>query len=244
MPIPEENRLRFYIYVIESPSAVDLYHRRSEGEIIRQAAALNGIQCSVVTAINSISFEAAFKIGLAESMQSFPGLIPMLHISAHGDKNGIQLSSGEILTWTQLRTFLAPVNNALNNNLLVSLSCCEGYAGIQMAMHLEDEELPFFAIVANGEKPLWSDTAVAYSTFYHLVAKGEYLIDAVNAMRVASGNDKFWIQTGHESRQVYIDHINGLSAINVQQELEDNAAAEDSGHLEQLRKLSNVADSP
>ena len=40
MPVPQEERLKFFVYVIESPSPVDLYHRRSEGEIIRQAAFL------------------------------------------------------------------------------------------------------------------------------------------------------------------------------------------------------------
>ncbi len=98
MPVPEDQRIKFFVFVIESPSAVDLYHRRSEGNIIQQAVNLNQIPCSVVTAINFESFEASLKVGLAEAMRAFPNLIPMIHISAHGYHEGIQLSSGEIIT--------------------------------------------------------------------------------------------------------------------------------------------------
>ena len=240
MPIPDDKILKFFVYVIESPSAVDLYHRRSEGEIIRQAVNLNQIPSSVVTAINIESFVAALKIGLSEAMDLLPGMIPMLHISAHGDKEGIQLSSGEVLTWELLRQLLHPINSALNNNLLVCLSCCEGYSGTRMAMFLEDEGYPFYAIIANSSKPLWSDTAVAYSAFYHLIAKGEYLLDAVEAMRIASGNKTFWIQTAEESRKGYIEHINNLNAEKVQEKLEENANKESPETLEKLRKVSSL----
>ena len=239
MTLPPEQRLKFFVFVVESPSAVDLYLRRSEAEIIKQAVNLNQIHCSVVTAINTSAFEASLKIGLTEAMQAFPGLIPILHISAHGDQEGIQLSSNEILTWAQLRQLLHPLNSALNNNLLVCLSCCKGYSGTRMAMFLEDEGYPFYAIVANSSKPLWSDTAVAYSTFYHHIAKGNYISDAVDAMRVASGNDTFWFETAQESRQGYIDHINNLNAQQVQNQIEQNTNQETPKHLAALRKLTS-----
>lgn len=60
-----------------------------------------------------------------------------------------------------------------------------------MAMFLEDSAYPFLALISNYEKPEWSDTAVAYSAFYHLISKGASLEDAVEAMQKASGNDKF-----------------------------------------------------
>jgi len=239
MPVPEDQRFKFFVFVIESPSAVDLYHRRSEGNIIQQAVNLNQIPCAVVTAINLESFEASLKIGLTEAMRAHPNLIPMIHISAHGYQDGIQLSSGEIITWANLRQLLAPINTALNNNLLLCLSCCEGYSGTRMAMHLEDDGYPFYAVVANSNKPLWSDTAVAYSTFYHLVAKGELLVDAVAAMRVASGNETFWIESAEQSRQGYIDHINGTNVAGAQEELEEKNEQETPENLEKMRKLSS-----
>ncbi len=238
MPVPPEDRLRFFVYVIESPSAVDLYHRRSEGEILQQAASLNQIPCIVKTTINSEAFEAALKIGLKEVMDIYPGMIPILHISAHGSKDGIQLSSGEVLNWAQLEPLFRPINQALDNSLLLCLSCCQGYSGVQMAMCNDDRPHPFYAIVSNGEKPLWSDTAVAYSTFYHQLAKGHFISDAVNAMQVASGDHRFWLQTAEEAKKGFLEHIAGVNANQVQKQLETQAQNEKPDHLQKLRKLS------
>lgn len=241
MPVPVEKRLKFFVYVVESPSPLDLYHRRSEGELIRQAVNLNQIPCSVVTAINLEAFEASLKIGLPEAMNIFQNLIPVLHISAHGDKEGIQLSSGQVLPWAILRKYLTPINEALKNNLLVCMSCCKGYSGTRMAMFPEDEGYPFYAIVANSEDPLWADTAVAYSSFYHLLAKGEYIVDAVNAMRVASGNNTFFVNTAEESRQGYLDYLSKLKPQQIQETLTDNISKEEPEHLEKLRKAGGIS---
>ena len=239
MTLAPAERLKFFVYVIESPSPVDLYHRRSEGEIIQKAAGLNQIPCLVKTAINFEAFEAALKIGLKEAMDSFPGLVPMLHISAHGYGDGIELSSSQIINWNTLENLLRPINVAFNNSLLLCLSCCEGYSGIRMAMNSDNRDHPFYAIISNGEKPMWSDTAVAYSTFYHLIAKGHYIRDAVTAMQVASGNEMFWIETAEGAKQTYLEHIKNIDTQDVQQQLEENTHGEDPSHLAKLAKISN-----
>lgn len=239
MTVPPEERLKFFVFIIESPSSVDLYHRRSEGEILQQAANLNQIPCIVKTTINYESFEASLKIGLKEAMDIHLNLIPILHISAHGFSDGIQLSSGEIINWEQLANLLRPINHALKNSLLLCLSACEGYAGIRMAMTEKDEVYPYYAIVANGKKPLWSDTAVAYSTFYHLIAKGHFIKDAVSAMQVASGNDQFWIETAQGAKQTYIDHISNVDVQDVQQQLEENIKKEEPEHLAKLAQANS-----
>jgi len=106
-----------------------------------------------------------------------------------------------------------------------------------MAMHLEDDGYPFFAIIANAEKPLWSDTAVAYSTFYHLVAKGEFIENAVKAMCIASGNLTFFVQTGEQSRQGYIEYIQKQSTQQAIENLEQNVAQESPVHMANMQKL-------
>ena len=240
MPLPPEKRIKFFVFVVESPSPVDLYHRRSEGEIIRQAVNLNQIPCIVRTAVNLEAFEASLKIGLTEEMKRYEGMIPILHISAHGNSEGIQLSDTTVIPWANLREFLAPINTALHNGLLVCLSCCEGYSGTRMAMFIEDEGYPFYAIVANSEKPLWSDTAVAYSTFYHLLSKGEFIVDAVNAMQMASGNQTFWVETAEQSRQGYLEYIKKVNVPAAQEQLEEKTAQEEPGHLAMLRKVGQA----
>lgn len=237
MALPPENRMRFFVFVVESPSPVDIYHRRSEGEIIQQAVNLNQIPCIVKTAINFQAFDASLKIGLKEAMEAYPGMFPILHVSAHGHQEGIELSSGELIDWSGLKELFRPVNEALNNNLLVCLSSCEGYSGVRMAMTLDNETYPYFAIVANGEKPLWSDTAVAYSTFYHLLAKGEFITTAVDAMCIASGNNNFFVRTAEDARKGYLEYINNINTEEIQQRLEENIAEEPPENLKNLMKL-------
>ncbi|MBW2673327.1 MAG: hypothetical protein JRD89_07950 [Deltaproteobacteria bacterium] len=114
MVLPQGERLKFFVFIIESPSPKDIYVGRTEADLLRHAIELNLIKCASRIAINLESFVAAIKVGLHEEMTANPGLLPILHISAHGFSDGIQLSSGEILYWPALRELFKPINKALN----------------------------------------------------------------------------------------------------------------------------------
>ena len=223
MPVPHEKRLKFFVYVIESPSAPDLYHKRSEGEMIEKALSLHNIPCVTRLAISQEAFEAAIKIGLPEEMKNFPGNTPVLHISAHGEEYGLQLSNGEKVEWANLRDLLLPVNKALNGTLLLCMSSCKGFSACRMAMRVNGDEHPFFAVIGNSETPAWSDTAIAYSSFYHLIAKGEYIVHAVDAMKVAAGDKNFTVITAPEAQRAYIDVIQKTNTDEAQAELQQEA---------------------
>lgn len=60
MQLPDSQRPKFFIFVVESPSPEDLYLSRSEGGIIKQAANLNEIPCWVTTTINLETFKKSF----------------------------------------------------------------------------------------------------------------------------------------------------------------------------------------
>src|SRR5574341_1196771 len=115
----------FFVYIVESPSAPDLYHGRSEGSLLADALRLDSIPCVSRTAINPEAFVAALRIGLPEAMKQFPGHYPILHLSAHGSTGGIQLSSRDIITWNRLRELLVPINESLRGGLLLCMSACE-----------------------------------------------------------------------------------------------------------------------
>lgn len=237
MPLPPDQRVRFFVFVVESPSDSDLYHRRSEGDIVRQAVELNGIRCVVKTAISLQAFEACLSVGLAEAMTQIPGFIPLLHISTHGNAEGIELSNGHTLAWAELKEHLRPVNQALGGSLLVCMSSCEGYSGIRMAMNLGEVQLPYFALIACRSQPTWGETAVGYATLYHQLWRGEHIADAVQAMRVASGNDGFCLEHAEESRQAYIEYINTVRPTELQENLEQllaNATPNDQDKLTRL----------
>ncbi|MBU3593491.1 hypothetical protein ICN42_05180 [Polynucleobacter sp. 71A-WALBACH] len=208
MPLPIEQRTKFFVFVIESPSAPDLYHRRSEGDVISQAVSLNGIHCVVKTAISLEAFNACLKVGISEEMQKFPGFMPLLHISAHGNSEGIQLSDGYMMTWVKLKEYLKPINQALGGSLIVCMSSCEGYSGIRMVMDKNAIDHPYFALIGCSEKPTWGETAVAYATFYHQLARGEFIHDAAEAMRVASGNKHFFLEHSENTHKTFVEFLN------------------------------------
>ncbi|MEW8232580.1 MAG: hypothetical protein AB2745_19830 [Candidatus Thiodiazotropha endolucinida] len=235
----EESKFKFFVYIVESPSSVDLYHKRSESDLLRQAINLNLIPCIDRVAISREAFEAAIRVGLYEEMKKFPGLIPVIHISAHGFCDGIQLSNGEIIEWAQLRELVKPVNEALKGSLLICMSSCEGYSGSRMAMTTSEDEYPFFALVGNVGKPTWSETAIGFATFYHLISKGNFIIDSVEAMQVASGNADFYVTTAEQSRQAYLEFIENLDSQEAQTELEQDVQNEEPSRLAKLLELSN-----
>jgi hypothetical protein len=183
------NQNYFGVYIVESPSAVDLYHKRFEGEILSRALSLANIPSVHKLVVNKEAFNAALTVGMTDYISLPNALPPVLHISAHGFNDGIQLTSGEIITWDELSNMVAPINKGLNGYLLLCMSSCEGITGCTMAM--TDKELPFFGIIGHLGKPTWSDTAIAFASLYHLLAKRYSITDAVKAMQIASGDQGF-----------------------------------------------------
>jgi hypothetical protein len=215
-----DEKLLFFVYIIESPSAVDIYHGRSEGGLVARAIDLDGIPSVTRTVINPTAFAAAIRIGLPQVMKLYPNRLPIIHLSAHGAKHGIQLSDGQEIVWNQLRDLLVPINESLGGCLLLCMSACDGYSACQMAMEEGDGPHPFFSMVGNYGKPTWADTAVAYSAFYHHLCNGKHVWEAVEAMKAASGNDEWAHQTAEESKRGYLEYIQSVKPADAQEALE------------------------
>jgi len=178
----------------------------------------------VRTTINPAAFVAALRIGLLEAMKAYPDRLPILHISAHGSKEGIQLSSGDVIPWALLRELVLPINQGLGGVLLLCMSACDGYHACQMAMVKEDLPHPYYAMVGHYGTPTWSDTAVAYASFYHLLSKGHTVPVAVAAMNQASGETAWIVELAEQSKRGYLEYIAGVVP---QQARDDIEAATD-----------------
>lgn len=201
---------KFHVYIIESPNAVDLYHKRFEGESIQKTLKLSGIDSSHRLTVDLESFRAAFYVGLKEYFQS-NSTPPIIHISAHGNKDGIVLTSKETVSWDNLKVLLKPVNKVLNGKLLVSLSSCNGSSGCRMSMG--DDDFPFIAVIGNNGSPTWSETNIAYATFYHLFHNDKDLYSCVEAMKMASGNVGFQLISSEIARKAYISSVSNNIAV-------------------------------
>ncbi len=206
--IPIENRPNYYVYILESPNQEDTYEGRSEGRLLKESLELNSIPHSYRNVVNKEMFEKALKSGLLEEQMKRDGnMIPIIHISAHGNDEGIGLTAGDFVSWQELKGLIAIINQASGGILFLCLSSCEGFNACEMAMEI-DGELPYFALVSHVGKPTWSDAAVAYTSFYHLINKGYYIKDAVNGMKEASGDIGFDLTTAADTKERFIKKLN------------------------------------
>ena len=170
-------------------------------------------------------FFGALRKGLAAAMGVHSGCRPILHLSAHGSRDGIELSTGHSIRWDDLRKLLIPINRSLGGALLLSMSSCHGFAACQMAMRMNDApEHPFFGIVGSSGTPTWSDTTVAFLAFYHLViARHRNPVDAVPAMRAASGHDQWSIETAKTIHSDFLSFAEGsMSLADAQRSLDES----------------------
>jgi len=137
------------------------------------------------------------------------------------------------MTWAELGELLTPINGALDGKLIVSMSCCEGYSGVRMAMKTDDSPLPFFALVGSSETPLWSETALAFAVYYHRLVHGAHVSTAVEAMNIGSGCNHFHVQWAEDSKRSYIDFLQTYDSSRAQRQL---AAASTVRQMHDLEK--------
>ena len=52
--------------------------------------------------------------------------VPILHLETHGSPRGLQLASGEFVTWDHLRPALTDINIGARLNLFVMVAACDG----------------------------------------------------------------------------------------------------------------------
>lgn len=185
-----------FVYVIESPADTDLLDGRTEGRSLCEAMRLAGIPHWYSLATTSRSFEESLGRRLHQALEHF-NKPPILHLSMHGNNDGVALTNGEFVTWANLRKSLTPLTEAMQGGLLICMSACFSSSGCRMAMH-EDKEHPFWALVGNTSSAVWSDSAVAYITFYHLFFKNVPIEDCVERMRLSSGDGNFIWFSGHK----------------------------------------------
>ena len=59
-------------------------------------------------------------------------------------------------------------------------------------------------------KAAWSDSAVAYISFYHLFFKGYPIETCVESMKVASGDHNFVAQSGQKTKENWLAFVSHL----------------------------------
>jgi hypothetical protein len=115
---------------------------------------------------NAIDSKSQFLAALdaAEAQLFQNGSVPILHIEAHGDKEGIALSNGEHVRWEELRERLTLMNQVSGLNLLVVMAMCRGWWISQLLYPLRPS--PAWGIIGPTEDVWDTDLRNAMEAFY------------------------------------------------------------------------------
>ena len=202
----ENHKLQLTLGIIEAPSPDDIFYGRTEGRVLCETLGSTPIPMSYNVAVNQPKLINA--LALCRQHSQSPGVLPILHLSMHGNEEGVELTDGSFLHWQQLRHLLLPVGQG---KLLLCMSSCYGFSGCRMAM-FDDGLSPFLAIVGHRGKANLSDLAIGYSAFYHRLFKGALLPIAFEAMKQASGDIEFEYITGQLAQETYRKELARLRA--------------------------------
>lgn len=126
------------------------------------------------------------------------GEIFTLHFETHGNMDGIDLASGERITWAEFYDCIRPINIKMAGLLLVVMSMCVGAATLT---HIEpNERAPYRAFIGSYRNMTEDELARGFAAFY-----GEYtnILDIEKGMMALKNelisekepNGPFWIFT-------------------------------------------------
>lgn len=146
------------------------------------------------------------------TLDDYETSFPFIHISAHGSKDGLELTDGDSLYWDQLTNRIDTLNSIVGFLELppfmsqtiprvgLSLSSCSAFENY--VAH-DPENLSYQCVIGPSEEVGWCQSLIAFSTFYYrsFIAESAYL-PSVIAMNLAAGIDDekdfiFKIQNNH-----------------------------------------------
>nr|WP_312990679.1 hypothetical protein [Brevundimonas diminuta] len=196
----EGHDFRETIYLIESPSADDLLDGRNEGDSLVRILKLAEISVVYFVAINEEMFEKAFDM-IETAILNQPDVgtaMPMVHISAHGSEDGIELSDGDVILWDKLTTLLQKLHQTIGPinippplpqcvpKVTLCLSSCSAFSAYKNAA---PRPTPFQAIVGPIRDIGWCESMLAFASFYYTtnIMRKPY-VSAVMCMNFANGS--------------------------------------------------------
>ena len=198
-----------YVHLIESPSPQDLLDGRTEGAVLRESLDLAAIPNSYNLATDRATFETAITDKIHSAMAAFDAH-PLLHFSMHGSQDGLGLTSGDIITWSKLASHIRATAPLAGCGLIVCMSSCYGAFARRMAF--THESAPYFLLFGHPGDLDWVDAAVGFTALYHRLFKGVPSLEAaVNAMREASGDNRFDLSYSPRDQAAWRQHTHDLA---------------------------------
>ena len=191
------------VFILESPSAQDVLDDRDEGAALAAALRLAQVPSMLLRTPDRATLSEAFGRMAKAPLRGPDGriVVPHVHISAHGNGEGVALTNGERVGWADLRQLLLGFARATDRFstggmalLELCMSSCEG-ANARKMFDLGPPH-PCAGIVGPRKPVTWSDSLVAFIAYYHQsIIKDVRAVDAVPIMNRAAGIEEFGLFT-------------------------------------------------
>ena len=110
------------------------------------------------------------------------GLTPILHFEVHGSCEGLELTSGELVGWQELKSAFIEINIATKFNLLVVLAACDGAHLVSILR--PNDRAPMWAVIGPTADIFPDQLLAGYSAFYNALLtslKGFEALRVLNA---------------------------------------------------------------
>ncbi len=178
---------------------------------LRDALNSINIPCIYRLATNREMFNFSMNQGLSEAINQFqtqPNVhsYPFIHFCSHGNPDGIALTNADFINWQQLRQSLMNHNIVKGYNPYICMASCNGFDATKMVNAFDSV---FNLLIGNTGVVLKSDLTVGYLSFYnHFFYKQATFDQAVQAMRVASGDHNFFYTIGEDVKNQILAQVN------------------------------------
>ena len=114
---------------------------------------------------------------------------PYLHFEIHGNRDGLVINNGELISWVEIYEFLMPINQVLNNQLFISLATC--YGAFLFNTINPFKRSPFYGFIGNAEQIPSGEIEYAFSEYFSVLLEKLDLDDALLALNDATRNAPF-----------------------------------------------------
>jgi hypothetical protein len=172
------------IVVIESLSSAEKTGQELFDSKLARRCLQHGYQVAYVNVVDKSELFAALS---AVKDSILEGHLPVLHFEMHGNSNGLELESDELVSWFELGNYLRVINTAMNNTLVVVLAACFGIEiGTQVMPMFR---APFRCAVAPMEAVSRGVIEEGFDDFYDMLPRS--LPDAIRALNNYSDDSAF-----------------------------------------------------
>ena len=195
------------IYIIESPSFMDIFENRSEISALSDMLNLANIENQVYKVSDRETLELAFK-SIADDFNSLSKKIVVnIHFSLHGSEDGIALSDNTIIEWEEFSKIIKELNEAIGyirlgdkriSFLALNFSVCNGFSARKIEEYSSDQL--FYSLIGPTQTVSWADSLIGFAVYYHNLLKKNVIVKKAieNVNLILNENDLFKVIAGKE----------------------------------------------